>query len=79
MKTGIEKAIEAAGSLTELATKLHATPQTVWNWKHRGEVPVERCPDIERVTRELGKPVLCEHLRPDVDWAVLRQPVKAAA
>lgn len=48
-------------------------------WKARGNVPAERCPAIERFTkdkvRELGagEPVTCEQLRPDVAWEVLRE------
>ncbi|MCV5533321.1 toxin YdaS, partial [Escherichia coli] len=32
--------------------------------------PAERCPAIERATR--GE-VLCEELRPDIDWSYLRR------
>lgn len=35
--------------------------------------PAEFCPLIEAATRELGDPVTCEELRPDVQWAVLRE------
>ena len=79
MITALDKAIAAAGGLTRLAEMLEASPQTVSNWRARGEVPVERCPDIERITRGLKDPVLCEELRPEVDWAVLRKPIRAAA
>jgi len=34
--------------------------------------PAEHCPAIERATREKGEPILCEQLRPDVEWGVLR-------
>lgn len=34
--------------------------------------PAEHCPTVERATREKGTPVLCEELRPDVDWPYLR-------
>jgi DNA-binding transcriptional regulator YdaS (Cro superfamily) len=81
MENALEKAITAAGGVTRLAELIGQSPQTVSNWKNRsgGIPPVEHCPDIERVTRELGAPVLCEELRPEVDWAVLREPIKAAA
>jgi DNA-binding transcriptional regulator YdaS (Cro superfamily) len=46
--------------------------QTVQSWlRHR--VPAQHCPAIERETRARGQPVLCEELRPDIDWSVLRQ------
>lgn len=35
------------------------------------QIPAERCPEIEKAT--LGV-VTCEELRPDIDWAYLRQP-----
>ncbi|MGJ7557453.1 transcriptional regulator [Variovorax sp. RB3P1] len=35
----------------------------------RRQVPAERCPLIERATK---RAVLCEDLRPDVAWEVLR-------
>lgn len=52
-----------------LAKRLGIAPQVVNNWKRRGRVPADYCPAIERVT---GEKVRCEDLRPDVDWAYLR-------
>ena len=47
--------------------------RNVWPWFGQGRrVPAEHCPAIERATRARGKPVTCERLRHDVDWAVLR-------
>lgn len=46
--------------------------QTVQSWI-RNRIPAEHCPAIERATRVAGQPVLCEELRPDVDWGVLRE------
>jgi DNA-binding transcriptional regulator YdaS (Cro superfamily) len=37
-------------------------------------VPADRCPVIER---ETGGAVRCEELRPDVDWAYLRNNDRA--
>lgn len=34
--------------------------------------PAEHCPTVERATREKGEVVLCEELRPDVDWPYVR-------
>lgn len=47
--------------------------QAVHKWKSSG-VPAERCPAIERAT---GGKVVCEDLRADVDWAVLRGTASA--
>ena len=41
-------------------------------WKQRGSIPAEWCPSIERYTRELGRPIPCERLNPQVEWYVLR-------
>lgn len=72
----IERAIAAVGSATALAQRLGVTPAAVGQWKS-GErrVPAERCPEIER---ETNGAVRCEHLRPDVAWAVLRQQGEGA-
>ena len=46
-----------------------ATP-TVNQWvKQKRPIPAERCPTIEKATNGA---VRCEDLRPDVDWAYLR-------
>lgn len=57
-----KRAIDAAGSQTELARRLGLLPQYVNNWKSRG-VPADRCPAIEAITG-----VRCEELRPDLSW-----------
>ena len=50
--------------------------QTVCNWSLRGNVPAEHCPAIERATKGA---VRCEDIRPDVDWAVLRNSSERVA
>lgn len=65
----IELAVQAAGTLTELARLITAAdpdrpvlPQHITNWRKRG-VPADRCFAIERATG-----VTCEQLRDDVTW-----------
>lgn len=72
----IERAIKCFGSQAEMAAALGVKQPTISEWL-RGErrVPAERCPVIERETRGRGDAVLCEELRPDVAWAVLREQV----
>lgn len=48
--SGIEKAIKAAGSLTELANRVGVTVGAVWQWKRARRIPIERVFDVERVT-----------------------------
>lgn len=67
----IRKAVEHAGGISALARGLGVTPPTVHQWlKGQRPIPAERCPAIERLT---GRAVTCEQLRPDVDWAYLRE------
>lgn len=66
METPIERAFRLSGGMAELARKLNRSRGAVNQWKER--VPAEVCPDIERLTG-----VLCEELRPDVAWGVLRE------
>jgi DNA-binding transcriptional regulator YdaS (Cro superfamily) len=70
--------IAFGGVAARMAEAYGVSDQTVSFWR-RGErdgrpvrFPAELCPDAERRTRELGQPVLCEELRPDVDWGYLR-------
>lgn len=54
-----------------LAAEIDVPAPLISQWRHgTRQVPAERCPDIERAT---GGAVTCEELRPDVDWAYLRQ------
>lgn len=61
----------------QFALELGVPPPLISQWRtNERRVPAERCPDIERATMGAVK---CEELRPDVDWAYLRKPTKAAA
>lgn len=54
------------GSAADLARVLDVSPVMVSQWARGAkQVPVSRCPDIERATR--GR-VTAEELRPDVRW-----------
>lgn len=67
--TPIARAIQAAGSMAALARSLGITKAAVHQWKHPSRrVPIAHCTAIERLT---DGAVLCEELRPDVDWTVL--------
>jgi len=77
----IALACASVGGQADLARALGITPAAVNQWcKGAREVPAERCPAIEGLTRraafEKGDPsliVTCEALRPDVNWGVLRR------
>jgi DNA-binding transcriptional regulator YdaS (Cro superfamily) len=66
----LEKAAEILGSMQTLAEKLGVTKGAVSQWKLEGRrIPAEHCPLIEKLT---GGEVRCEQLRPDVEWAAIR-------
>jgi DNA-binding transcriptional regulator YdaS (Cro superfamily) len=72
-KDPLDKAADIVGSQSALAVSLGVTKSAVNQWKDEGRrVPAEKCPAIERLTKGA---VRCEDLRPDVDWAVLREQV----
>jgi DNA-binding transcriptional regulator YdaS (Cro superfamily) len=56
-------------SQMEFARQLGVTQGTVGFWLHNKPPTIERAIQIERIT---GRKVTCEELRPDVDWAYLR-------
>lgn len=73
-KSPVDLAIDAAGSLSELARRLGVDPQVVVNWRKRG-IPVDKVPAVEQATIERdeqdrlidgAEPVVRRHLlRPD--------------
>jgi DNA-binding transcriptional regulator YdaS (Cro superfamily) len=68
----IERAANLVGSKAALARALGVTKAAVGQWMDPGRtVPAQHCPAIERLT---NRAVLCEELRPDIEWAVLRAP-----
>lgn len=69
LKTYIELAGERGTNLV-LASAIGVSPVIISQWKTGARpVPAERCPAIEKAT---SGAVRCEDLRPDVDWAYLR-------
>jgi DNA-binding transcriptional regulator YdaS (Cro superfamily) len=74
-KQALRRAAEVVGGQAALAAVLGFNDRrNVWPWFNdpKRRVPAEHCPAIEKATRERGAPVLCEELRPDVAWEVLR-------
>ena len=48
--SGIEQAVELAGSQTQLARQIGVTPQAVQQWVERGYVPPRRVPKVTEIT-----------------------------
>ncbi len=72
IKAALNEAIQTAGGLALFAEAVSApSANAVKAWKRLGSVPADYCPRIERVTG-----VVCERLRPSVDWAYLRSTKK---
>ncbi|NOL51805.1 transcriptional regulator [Pelistega suis] len=64
------------GRAAEIASIIKVRPEFISMWAlGRRQVPAERCPDIEQAT---GRAVTCEEMRPDINWAILRQSPKKA-
>jgi DNA-binding transcriptional regulator YdaS (Cro superfamily) len=78
MKTNaIIKARDLIGGTCAVASIVGVKPPTVTQWINGDrQVPIERCPAIERATNGA---VTCEELRPDFDWEYLRTPTKQKA
>lgn len=69
----LDDAIDLFDSTADFARAIGVPSNLPSMWRARGRVPSDHCPAIERETAIRGKPVRCESLRPDVDWAVLRK------
>lgn len=50
MQSGIDKAVAAMGSQTALAKAINLTPQAISTWVKKGQIPLFRIKDVERVT-----------------------------
>jgi DNA-binding transcriptional regulator YdaS (Cro superfamily) len=79
-KAALERAAAVLGGQAAMATVLgYDDRRAVWAWFNTDRrFPAEHCPLVERATREKGQPVLCEELRPDVAWDVLRMQAEGA-
>jgi DNA-binding transcriptional regulator YdaS (Cro superfamily) len=76
----IKQVVKQFGGPSKLAVTLGVTPQAVCFWRDgKRRFPAEQCMVIERISKGAWR---CEQLRPDLDWAVLRNsdcPEKVAA
>lgn len=80
-KEALRRAAEVLGGQAALAFACGFEDRRhVWPWFNTDrKVPAEHCPAIERATRAAGQSVLCEELRPDIPWGVLREQTGEAA
>lgn len=77
-KAALQRAADVLGGQAALAAIVgYPDRRHVWPYFNTDRpFPAEKCPAVERATREKGRPVLCEELRPDVAWSVLRTPLE---
>lgn len=68
-KEKAKEIIAAAGGIQAVRLKFSISRNSVHEWIAKGSIPAERCPDLEAMTE---RKFLCEDMRPDVNWAVLR-------
>lgn len=67
--SALEEAIAKFPSLAAMARELKLSGyQVIQDWRRRGCVPAEHCPEIEKATN-----VRCEGLNSKVAWAYLRE------
>ncbi len=80
-KQALRRAAEIVGGQAAVASILgYSDRRAVHPWFATDrDFPAEHCPTLEQATRERGQPVLCEELRPDVNWAVLRKPAPSTS
>jgi len=69
MNEKVKKATEICGSQSALARICGVSQPTVNGWLNGADMDVKYIPSIIKATNGAVKP---EDLRPDVDWAVIR-------
>lgn len=69
-----KRAIKAAGGAPAVARLFGISNMSVYGWIETGRIPAERCPALERAGKSA---VRCEEMRPEVDWAYLRESAAA--
>lgn len=69
-ENAVKRAVKAAGGAAAVASLFDISTVSVYEWINNNRIPAERCPALERACQSA---VRCEEMRPDVDWAYLRQ------
>ena len=68
----INQIIRELGGPVSVGRHLGIRSQAISLWVIKDRIPAERVPQLERLARQIGSRVRAEHMRPDVDWGVLR-------
>lgn len=68
----VSEIVRKLGGPVNIGRHLGIRSQAVSLWIRKDRIPAERVPQLERLARELGSDVRAEHMRPDIEWAVIR-------
>lgn len=72
LNPAIEEAYLKAGGRKVVQASLNVTKATLSDWKRKGEVPVLRCPHLEKLSG-----VSRRKLNPQFDWGPVREKAGA--
>ena len=64
--------IKALGGPAAVARRLGIRSQAISLWARKNYIPLARVPALEAMSRAANLNVRAEHMRPDVDWKVIR-------
>lgn len=68
----VRKIIQTLGGPTAIARRIGVRSQAVSLWSRTNRIPLQRVMELECMARELGVDVRAEHMRPEINWGVLR-------
>ena len=69
----VKELITLMGGPVKIAKALNIRSQAVSLWIRTNTIPLKRIPSLERYAKDRNLPIRAEDLRPDVDWATLRE------
>lgn len=69
----VRSIIAALGGPAAVGRHCGVRSQAVSLWAIKNRIPADRVPQLEAWARKCGVAVRAEDMRPDLDWAVLRQ------
>lgn len=68
----VSEIVQQLGGPSLIGRRLGIRSQAVSLWVRVGRIPASRVPELEALAREAGLQVRAEHMRPDINWGVLR-------
>ena len=68
----VSEIIQKLGGPVSIGRHLGIRSQAISLWIRKNRIPADRVPQLERIARDRGSELRAEHMRPDIDWSVLR-------